>query len=355
LHAAQLSRTLSAMERPRVLVINTGGTIGMRREGAVYRPCAGHLAQLLLAMPELRSVPLPGIELHESDPLLDSSDMSPTAWGALAHLIAARDAAFDGFVILHGTDTMAYTASALSFMLEGLQKPVILTGSQIPLVEVRSDARENLIDALMVAGNQEIPVSEVGVMFGGLLLRGNRTTKVSADGLEAFASPNLAPLGRGGVRLRIFPERLRPAAAGPLRVEPLLPSHVGAIRLFPGMEAELLRSFLAPPLQGLVLEAFGVGNAPARPAFLEAVREATGRGVVIVVCTQCLEGRVDLTSYAAGAGLAAAGAISGQDMTAEAAMTKLFWLFGRGLEPADVGRAMQEDIRGELTLPVRRR
>jgi L-asparaginase len=299
----------------------------------------------------LRNRAIPGFTIHEYDPLLDSSNMTPRQWVTIARDIAANYHRYDGFVVLHGTDTMAYTASALPFMLRGLAKPVIVSGSQIPLCEVRNDARENLITSLLLAANYAIP--EVCLYFGGRLLRGCRAVKVSADGFEAFASPNVPALGAAGIDIEINWDLVRrPERRQRLRVEEFDPGVVvSALRLFPGISPDLVRNVLRPPLQGLVLEAYGVGNGPDhdRP-FLDALREATRRGMVIVDCTQCLEGAVNLEEYAAGAALASAGIISGYDMTAEAALTKLYYLFSRGYAPARVKREMQRDLRGEMSV-----
>ncbi len=320
----------------------------MRRGPGGYAPAPGHLTQLLARMPSLSDPALPETELQEFAPLLDSSDMAPADWERIARVLAERYDHFDGFVVLHGTDTMAYSASALSFLLEGLAKPVIVTGSQIPLEEVRSDARENLVTALLLAARAEL--HEVALFMNAQLLRGNRATKVSASGFDAFASPNQPPLGRVGVELELRHELLLPPQPGPLRVRPLRAVAVAALRLFPGMSAELLRNVLRPPLRGLVLETYGAGNAPSRePELLDALRDAARRGVVVVNCTQCLRGRVDMSGYATGAALARAGVISGSDMTAEAALSKLIWLLSQELEPAEVRALMQRDLRGELS------
>jgi L-asparaginase len=244
---------------------------------------------------------------------------------------------------------MAYTAAALSFMLENLGKPVVITGSQIPLGKIRNDARENLIDALMIAGSARIP--EVCIAFQGKLLRGNRAVKVTADGLDAFASPNFPPLGRGGLDIQISWSRVRPIPDAPLTLQTFREARVAALRLFPGIRPDLLSHVLKPPLQGLVLECYGVGNAPESEEFLAPIREATQRGVVVVVCSQCLQGRVRLDGYATGAGLANAGAISAYDMNVETALPKLFYLFAKGLDPSAVKDFMQQDLRGELTSP----
>jgi L-asparaginase len=334
--------------RKRVYIAYTGGTIGMRHTSDGYSPEAGYLEQQLEAMPELHHDSMPIVTIGEYTPLLDSSNMTPHEWVKIARDLAARYDEYDGFVVLHGTDTMAYTASALPFMLSGLAKPVIITGSQIPLCEVRNDARENLITSLLIASSYDIP--EVCLYFGGKLLRGCRAVKVSADGFAAFDSPNFPPLGTAGIDISINWPFVRRDTGRELRVEEFGSPVVSALRLFPGISPELVRNVLRPPLQGLVLEAYGVGNGPdSDTAFLDALSEATARGVVIVDCTQCLEGTVNLTEYTAGSALARAGVISGYDMTAEAALAKMYYLFSRGGTPNDVEREMQLDLRGELT------
>ena len=340
------------MKRKRVYIAYTGGTIGMNRTRAGYLPEGGYLQQQLREMPELRHPSMPSVTIHEYSPLLDSANMTPAEWVKIARDIAANYAKSDGFVVLHGTDTMAYTASALPFMLRGLGKPVIITGSQIPLCEIRNDARENLITSLLIAA--KYPVPEVCLYFGGKLLRGCRAVKVSANGFAAFDSPNVPPIGIVGSDIEIQ-EPLRPAAKRKLKVEEFDTTVVvSALRLFPGISPDLVRNVLRPPLKGLVLETYGVGNGPDKDkAFLEAIGEATKRGVVIVDCTQCLEGTVDLSEYAAGSALARAGVISGFDMTTEAALAKLYYLFSRRYSPARVKREMQRDICGEITLATR--
>jgi L-asparaginase len=335
--------------RKRVYIVYTGGTIGMKPSRNGYVPEPGYLQSQMSDMPELRHESMPAYTIHEYAPLLDSSNMTPREWVKIARDVAANYDRYDGFIVLHGTDTMAYTASALPFLLTGLRKPVILTGSQIPLCEIRNDARENLITSLMLASNYDIP--EVCLYFGGKLLRGCRSTKVSADGFAAFDSPNLPPLGTVGVDIEVNRDLVRKPRGGRLAVHELESTPVvSALRLFPGISHELVRNVLLPPLQGLVLEAYGVGNGPDQDReFVAALADATKRGVVIVDCTQCLEGTVDLEEYAAGSALARAGVISGSDMTAEAALAKLYYLFSRGLSPQRVKEQMQKDLRGELT------
>lgn len=336
--------------RRRVAISHTGGTIGMRRTSDGYAPEPGYLVELLRGVPELRDPAMPEYDLYEHTPLLDSSNFRPADWLRIAREIVARADDYDGFVVLHGTDTMAYTASALAFMLRGLGKPVILTGSQIPLCEVRSDARANLLTALLIAAAQPIP--EVGLFFGGRLLRGCRSVKVSAKGFEAFDSPNCPPLAEAGIEIAV--DWSLAGRVGLVPAAPELPERVdaavGALRLFPGISAEVVRNALRPPLQGLVLEAFGAGNAPDDdPELLAAIVEAVARGVVIVDCTQCLHGTVDLGAYATGAALLRAGVIGGRDLTAEAALAKLVYLLGCGRPAREVRELMPVSLCGELT------
>jgi L-asparaginase len=336
----------------RLYIAYTGGTIGMRRTTGGYAPAPGFLAEQMAAMPELADPRMPAYSIHEYDPLLDSSNMCPADWVRIGRDIVAHYDDFDGFIVLHGTDTMAYTASALPFFVHGLAKPVIITGSQIPLAEVRNDARNSLITSMLIAGDATIP--EVCLYFGNKLLRGCRSTKVHADGLDAFDSPNYPPLGVVGVDVEVDATHVRPARVSMAArlAEPVSEPTVGAFRLFPGLSPDLLRNVLQAPLQGLVLLAYGVGNGPDRDqTLLRVIREATDRHVVIVACTQCLRGSVHLGEYATGAALAQAGVISGYDMTTEAALCKLYFLFSTGHAPDEVRWLMGEDLCGEVTLP----
>lgn len=335
--------------KKRVCILYTGGTIGMKPTARGYAPEAGYLGRVMASMPDFSSPEMPEYVIREYSPLLDSSNMGPKHWLAIARDIADTYHDFDGFVVIHGTDTMAYTASALPFMLEGLAKPVVITGSQIPLCRVRSDGRENLVTALMIVAGTPIP--EVCLCFGNRLLRGCRSTKVDAAGFQAFDSPNYPDLGHIGVTIRPHPELILPARpVNGLTVHPLSDARVGALRLFPGISADLVANVLRSPLQGLVLETYGMGNGPSNDEGLMGVlAEACDRGVVIVNCTQCLRGTVDQGGYEAGSALARAGVVSGADMTAEAALTKMIYLFSLGLAPEDIRTRMPMNLRGELT------
>jgi L-asparaginase len=340
----------------RIYIAYTGGTIGMRRSRAGYRPAPGYLQELMLQMPELANPEMPGYTICEYEPLIDSSDMHPRNWVAIAKDIKANYDRYDGFVILHGTDTMAYTASALPFMLRGLSKPVILTGGQIPLCEVRNDSRENLITAMLIAARYRLP--EVALFFGTKLLRGNRSTKVSADGFAAFASPNMPPLGHAGVGIDIDWDLALPCPGEvALELAAFSTAHVGVLRLFPGISARIVANLLAPPIQGVVLQTYGVGNGPSSDrALLKAIKAATERGVLIVNCTQCLKGHVRMGAYATGSALEQAGVISGFDLTTEAALAKMIYLFNQNHPHDRLVELMQTPLVGELTLisPSRR-
>ena len=336
--------------KKQIYVIYTGGTIGMKMTADGYAPSPGYLAKKINTSPEFQRESMPAYTIKEYISLLDSANMMPDNWVQIAQDIADNYDQYDGFVILHGTDTMAYTASALAFMLEGLAKPVIFTGSQIPFSEDRNDARENLITAFMLAANYAIP--EVCLYFSGKLLRGCRATKSNADEFDAFSSPNFPPLGVAGVKITLdWNLILPPPLTSKLTIQEMSRPMVGALRLFPGIWGQVLHNILQPPLKGLVLEAYGVGNGPDRDhEFIAALQEATARGVVIVGCSQCERGTVNLGSYATGATLAKVGVISGFDLTPEAALTKLFYLFSAGYSPDEVKVKMQQNLRGELTV-----
>jgi L-asparaginase len=284
----------------------------------------------------------------EFDPLLDSSNISFIHWNKIAEEIESRYDQYDGFVVLHGTDTMAYSASALSFMLRGLGKPVVFTGSQIPLSELRSDGKDNLITAVMIAGQGK--VCEVTLYFCGKLLRGNRATKISSDGLVAFQSPNFPALADVGIDINYRDKEILETESKPFSAHLLRKTRIGVIKVFPGIQFDLFSPLVRENLEGLILETFGSGNIPDYDeALSDLISEASVRNTVVIVCTQCLQGKVRLGAYEAGSALVSAGAVSGFDMTTEAAVAKLSYLLSSGFSREDILRLMETDLRGELT------
>lgn len=303
----------------------------------------------LAGMPELSRPEMPQHELIEFDPVIDSSNMNPGTWLQIAREVERNYNRFDGFVVIHGTDTLAHTASALPLMMRGLSKSVIMTGSQIPLIEIRNDARENLITAMIMAVEYHLP--EICVFFGNRLLRGCRTSKVSASSFNAFDSPNYAPLGTVGTNINVFTHRVRAADENAtLTIVPIEAQAIATFRLFPGVSATVLDNVLRQPLVALVLESYGTGNGPSNDRqLMEVFKQATDRGTVIVSCTQCPHGMINQTNYAAGTAFHEAGVISGGDMTVEAALCKLQYLFTHYSDVEEIKQLVGTDLVGELT------
>ena len=334
----------------KILMIHTGGTIGMFPTDLGYAPSKEAFHRVLSTIPELSSPGVPAWDLIDMDPLLDSSNISVNEWNKIGSLIAENYSTYDGFVVLHGTDTMAYTASALSFMLRNNAKPVILTGSQIPLCEIRNDARDNLLTSLLIAADDRI--HEVCLCFGGKLLRGNRAMKYSADDLIAFESPNYPSLADVGIEIKYNTAALLSACRGKFSLQLLENVPIGVIKIFPGIQFELFDAVMTERLKGIVIETFGAGNIPGNEeALLPIIRKATENGTVMVICSQCPHGTVTLGAYEASATLRNAGAVSGYDLTTEAAVAKLYYLFSRGLSKEEIKARMERSLRGEVTIP----
>lgn len=341
--------------RPHILIIYTGGTIGMIEdiESGTLRPF--NFDHLIDNVPKIRMLDYDIDNIQFEEPI-DSSDMSTTDWKKIAGYIGSNYDHYDGFVVLHGTDTMAYTASALSFMLENLHKPVIITGSQLPIGEVRTDGEENLITALQIAASTDAAgnpmVQEVAILFENYLWRGNRSTKMSADNFNAFKSNNYPPLAKIGLGIHFNEDALwRSPSRRPLDVKLNLDPSVMFIDLFPGLSPDVLDHMLhTQGIKGIVLRTYGAGNAPSVDWFTNAINDAVNRGIVILNITQCANGGVHEKRYYTGDRLTRAGVISGRDMTSEAAITKMMYLFGLGLAPAEVGNYLSCSLCGEVTV-----
>ncbi len=333
----------------KILIIHTGGTIGMFPTDHGYAPSKEDFHRVLASIPELSASSVPVWDLVDMDPLLDSSNISVNEWNKIGATIAKNYDSYDGFVVLHGTDTMAYTASALSFMLRNNAKPVILTGSQIPLCEIRNDARDNLLTSLLIAADDR--VHEVCLYFGGKLLRGNRAMKYSADDLIAFESPNYPPLADVGIEIKYNTSVLLPPCKGKFSLQLLENVPIAVIKIFPGIQFELFDAIMTEKLKGIVIETFGAGNIPGNEkALLPIIRKATENGTIMVICSQCPHGTVALGTYEASATLKNAGAVSGYDLTTEAAVAKLYYLFSRGLPREEIKARMERSLRGEVTM-----
>ncbi len=340
-------------QTPKILVIYTGGTVGMIYDNKLrtLRPLG--FSEIKEKIPEMYRLGYHYF-VHSLKPPMDSSDIHPDIWIELAELIGRNYQYYDGFVILHGSDTMSFTASALSFLLEDLGKPVIITGSQLPIGEIRTDARENIITAIEVAAakdeNDQAMVPEVCIYFDFKLFRGNRTKKYDAEKFEAFYSMNYPTLAEAGVSIKYRKALILPQPEGVLKIHRKLQKDIAVLRLFPGIQKNTVRAILhTRKLKGVVLETFGSGNAPTIPWFITCIKEAVNRGVVVLNITQCDGGSVSLGQYETSKYLKEAGVITGFDMTFEAAITKLMFVLGLEKDPDTTKKLLQSALRGELT------
>ncbi|MBR3405338.1 MAG: asparaginase [Bacteroidales bacterium] len=338
-----------------VLIIYTGGTIGMKEDPSDGTLKPFDFSQIKEEVPELNKFDV-RIDSYTFDPLIDSSDVEPNLWVNLAELILEKYEDYDGFVILHGTDTMAYSASTLSFMLEGLTKPVVFTGSQLPIGVPRTDGKENLISAVEIAaakdekGHARVP--EVAICFDSLLLRGNRSTKYSAEAFNAFASPNCPPLAEAGIHIHYNTDLIRKPVYwdAQLRVQTHLDTRVAILKVHPGVTPQVMRAVLCDEgTRAAIIETYGSGNALSKEWFLDILKEADAKGKILLNVTQCKSGTVNMDLYATGASLKHAGVLSGADITTEAALGKLFCLMGRSNDNKWVKTMLEKDLCGEIS------
>ncbi|KEQ30011.1 asparaginase [Pedobacter antarcticus] len=335
----------------KILIIYTGGTIGM-----VNNPLTGALipfdfAQIQQNVPELARLNYQ-IGVHSFDPIMDSSNMDPSVWAEIARIIKSEYESYDGFVVLHGSDTMAFTASALSFMLENLDKPVVLTGSQLPIGEIRTDAKENLITALEIVARKDDGVAmvpEVCIYFDYQLFRGNRSIKYNSEKFEAFQSPNYHILAEAGVNLSFYTNYILPHPKGKLEVQSNFNANIGVLKMYPGITPQAVQAVTRSGVDAIVMETFGSGNTTTASWFIDSLQEALDQGKLIIDISQCQGGSVELGKYETSKKLQQMGIVSGYDMTFEATVTKLMYLMGKGLTTAEIASLMEQNLRGELT------
>ena len=340
------------LSKAKILLIYTGGTIGMKKDFATGALKAFNFSKLLQRIPELKLLDCEIESISFENPI-DSSNMNPQKWVQLATMIEDNYSAFDGFVVLHGSDTMSYTASALSFMMEHLAKPIIFTGSQLPIGDLRTDAKENLITAIQIASlreNGRAVIQEVGLYFEYKLYRANRTTKINAEHFKAFTSPNYSFLIESGVHLKMNPDLFLPTKENDgLVVHKNLDTNVIILKLFPGISEQVIAAVVAiPNLKGIVLETYGAGNAPTDEWLLAVLQKAIQNGIHIINVTQCSGGSVRMGQYETSTALREIGVISGKDITTEAAITKLMYLLGQNVLVANFKEQFETSLRGEI-------
>lgn len=336
----------------KVLLIYTGGTIGMvQDESGALQPFA--MERIYDALPLLHRTEYL-IDSHQLDRIIDSSNMTPEFWVDIATIIEQHYDEYDGFVVLHGTDTMAYTASALSFMFKNLSKPIVLTGSQLPLGMLRSDGRENIICALEIASGRQVVIPEVMIFFESHLYRGNRSTKVSAENFDAFSSFNFPSLASAGIKITYKEHLFLPMPKAPLKVRKGFDRRIAVLKLFPGITPTVVQSVVrTPDLQGLIIETFGSGNAPTESWFIDALQEALDKGVIVLNVTQCKAGAVQMRQYQASCDMDRIGVIGGHDITIEAAVTKMMYLLGSfPNDKAKVRDRLWQCLRGEISMQM---
>jgi L-asparaginase len=346
---------MSSKERASILIIYTGGTIGMIHNTDTGALESFNFDHLLKHVPELKQLNI-NIDAITFDPPIDSSDMEPAMWSRIVTIIKERYENYDGFVILHGTDTMSFTASALSFMLEDLMKPVILTGSQLPIGALRTDGKENIIGAIEIAAAKNADgtpiVPEVCVFFHEKLMRGNRTTKINSESFGAFGSNNYPLLAMAGTDIQFYTRNIRKYIPGlKLKAHHEYNSNIIIFSLFPGIQQEVVEKMLeAKELKGVIFRTYGAGNAPQKKWLIDALSKATAEGKIIINITQCAGGSVHMERYETGLQLQEAGVTSGHDSTVEAAITKLMYLLGKDLPVEEVRRRMETNIAGEISV-----
>ena len=338
-----------------ILLIYTGGTIGMKEDPILQALTPFDFSQILDEVPELGKFAY-RIDTHTFDPLIDSSDVEPSHWVALVNLINEKYDEYDGFVILHGTDTMAYSASTLSFMIEGLTKPVIFTGSQLPIGTPRTDGKENLISSVEIAAAKDEEghalVPEVCICFDNVLIRGNRSRKFNSDNFRAFRSEDYPPLAEAGISIRYNGTLIRKPECWDARptFHTKLDTRVSILKIHPGITPATVRDILlGTDTRAVIIETYGAGNAPSKEWFISIVREASERGKILMNVTQCVAGRVNMDLYATGKSLKAAGVLNGYDSTTESALGKLFYLLGIFETNEDVKERLEMDLRGEIS------
>lgn len=342
-------------DKSSILLIYTGGTIGMKEDSSIQALRPFDFSQILAEVPELAKFAC-RIDSYTFDPLIDSSDVEPGLWTSLASIIESQYDIYDGFVILHGTDTMAYSASVLSFMIEGLTKPVIFTGSQLPIGVPRTDGKENLISAVEIAAAKDKDghalVPEVCIYFDNMLMRGNRAAKINSDNFRAFRSENLAALAEAGINIRYNTQLIRKPDSWDLKptFHKHLDTRVSILKMHPGITPDVVKHILcSPETRAVILETYGAGNAPSKDWFIDIVKSAAGMGKILMNVTQCIAGSVNMDIYATGKSLKEAGVMNGYDSTTESALGKLFYLMGLFQDNLLVKSMLELDLRGEIS------